>query len=144
MWAAVFRHVAARDGEATGQRPDAVTVVVPADWGPRRRSLLHEVAHRCHLTLQSVVTGPEVLAATAAATTAIPVNGVVAVCDLGAAAARVTIMRRSSVDRGRRWRALTDLAGGGDRVDEAITARAGIGPGRVVGDGSTGHPGGDA
>ena len=123
VWAATFRQLAAEAATATGRRPDAVTVVVPADWGPRRRSLLPEVADRCGLTLQSVVTGPEVLAVSAAAVTPIPVDAFVAVCDLGAAAARVTIMCRSGVERWEQIAVLTDAAAGGDRVTETVGAR---------------------
>jgi hypothetical protein len=77
-----------------GAPVDEVRLVVPAAWGPRRRTAMREAAWRADLGQPTLVTSPEAAAGWAAAgEVALRVGAFVAVCELDAAA-EVSVLRR--------------------------------------------------
>ncbi|WBB52377.1 Hsp70 family protein [Verrucosispora sp. WMMD573] len=110
-----------------------VRLVVPAGWGPRRRTWLRHAAHRAGLPQPRLVEAPVAVAShVLAGGVQLPVGSVVVVCDLGGGA-EVSVLRRSPVG----FEVLSTLAdsdAGGDAIDAALTAAVAPG-GMPAGDG---------
>ncbi|WBB93427.1 Hsp70 family protein [Verrucosispora sp. WMMC514] len=98
-----------------------VRLVVPAGWGPRRRTWLRQAAHRAGLAQPRLVEAPVAVASDALASgVQLPVGSVVVVCDLGAGV-EVSVLRRGPAG----FEVLSTLAdpdAGGDAIDAALTA----------------------
>jgi hypothetical protein len=63
MLAAQLRHVADQAARQVGEPITALTVTIPPNWGPRRRTQLAEAAARASLPAPAMVTAPAALAA---------------------------------------------------------------------------------
>jgi hypothetical protein len=94
LTAATLRHVAAEAARATGGPVADVRMVVPAGWGPRRRTWLRQAAHRAGLGQPRLVEAP-VAAADRLLTVGVqvPVGAFLLFCDLGAGC-EATVLRR--------------------------------------------------
>ncbi len=117
--AAILRRVG---GEATAvaQQPIAdVRLVVPAGWGPRRRTAMRQAAHRAGLGQPTLVEAPVAAAQhLLAAGTQLVVGSYVAVCDLGGGF-EATVLRRTPTG----FEVLSTLDApdaGGLQVDEVL------------------------
>jgi hypothetical protein len=126
MWAALLRRVAGEATAVTGGPVAGVTVVVPAAWGPRRWALVRDAAHRAGLPDPMLVPSPVAVATYAAATTVIPAGALVVVCDLGAAEARASVVRRTDAHAWEVVATIADAASGGDQLDLALHQTAGL------------------
>jgi len=117
--AATLRRVADEARSIAGVPPGEVRMVVPAGWGPRRRTLLRRAAHRAGLPEPTLVEAPVAVAEHLLATgTAIPVGAFVAVADFGAGF-EATVLRRGP--SGFEVLATVDAPdAGGDRLDHAL------------------------
>jgi hypothetical protein len=117
--AATLRRVADEAHHLAGAPPGEVRMVVPAGWGPRRRTLLRQAAHRAGLPEPTLVEAPVAVAEHLLATgTAIPVGGFVAVADFGAGF-EATVLRRGP--SGFEVLATVDAPdAGGDRLDHVL------------------------
>jgi hypothetical protein len=83
--AATLRRVADEAQHLAGAPSGEVCMVVPAGWGPRRRTLLRQAAHRAGLPQPTLVETPVAVAERLLAIgTAIPVGGFLVVADFGA------------------------------------------------------------
>src|SRR6266511_4075871 len=119
--AAVLRRVLDEAAAAAGQWPAVVCLVVPAGWGPRRRTLLRQCAHRAGVGEVVLVATPVAVVRRLKATgLAVPVGSWVAVCDVGAGFAASVVVRTSD---GLAVVSTVDAPAGGDRVDEALAQR---------------------
>ena len=119
--AATLRRVVAETHRVAGGAVEDVRLVVPAGWGPRRRTWLRHAAHRAGLPQPRLVEAPVAVAShVLAGGVQLPVGSVVVVCDLGGGA-EVSVLRRSPVG----FEVLSTLAdsdAGGDAIDAALTA----------------------
>ncbi|MEU6022584.1 Hsp70 family protein [Micromonospora sp. NPDC047134] len=119
--AATLRRVVDEARRVAGAPAEDVRLVVPAGWGPRRRTWLRHAAHRAGLPQPQLVEAPVAVASHAlAGGVQLPVGSVVVICDLGGGA-EVSVLRRSSVG----FEVLSTLAdpdAGGDAIDAAMTA----------------------
>jgi hypothetical protein len=116
--AATLRQVAEEAALAAGEPPGDVRIVVPAAWGPRRRTWLRTAARRAGLPQPRLVEAP-----TAAAAYLGPAGGgsagTVLVVDVGAGC-EVSVLQYTSggVEV---LSTLADPAAGGDRIDASLT-----------------------
>ncbi|GAB3076313.1 hypothetical protein GCM10027186_35910 [Micromonospora schwarzwaldensis] len=119
--AAPLRRVVAEAELVAGGPVADVRLVVPAGWGPRRRTWMRQVAHRAGLAQPRLVEAPVAVAQLLVATgKQLPVGAFVAVCDIGAGA-EVTVLRRGSAG----FEVLAthaDSGAGGMAVDRALAA----------------------
>lgn len=125
LLAALLRHLAAEASRAVGQPPDAVTITVPAGWGPRRRTLVRDAAARAGLPEPDLLAEPIAVAEHLAAATGgrPPPGACVLVCDAGATALRLTVLQLQPGDT----TMLATLAlpeSGGDTIDTALVRHA--------------------
>ncbi|GIJ28892.1 hypothetical protein Vqi01_40540 [Micromonospora qiuiae] len=132
--AATLRRVVDEAYRVAGDAVEDVRLVVPAGWGPRRRTWLRHAAHRAGLPQPRLVEAPVAVASHAlAGGVQVPVGSVVVVvCDLGGGA-EVSVLRRSPVG----FEVLSTLAdpdAGGDAIDAALTAAL-VPEGMPVGEG---------
>src|SRR6266511_4375199 len=119
--AAVLRRVMDGAGGAAGQRPAVVCLVVPAGWGPRRRTLVRQCAHRSGVGEVVLVDMPVAVVRRLEATgVPVPVGSWVAVCDVGAGFAASVVAHTSD---GLAVVSTVDAPAGGDRVDEVFAQR---------------------
>jgi hypothetical protein len=119
--AAVLRRVMDEATTAAGQRPAVVCLAVPAGWGPRRRTLLRQCAHRAGIGEVVLVDTPVAVVRRLDATgVPVPVGSWVAVCDIGAGFAASVVARTPD---GLEVMSTVDAPAGGDRVDEVFTQR---------------------
>ena len=119
--AAVLRRVMDEAGGAAGQRPAVVCLVVPAGWGPRRRTLVRQCAHRSGVGEVVLVDMPVAVVRRLEATgVPVPVGSWVAVCDVGAGFAASVVAHTSD---GLAVVSTVDAPAGGDRVDEVFAQR---------------------
>ena len=92
--ATTLRRVVDEAQHLAGAPPGEVRMVVPAGWGPRRRTLLRQAAHRAGLPQPTLVEAPVAVAERLLATgTAVPVGNCLAVADFGAGF-EATVLRR--------------------------------------------------
>ncbi|SCF42757.1 Hsp70 protein [Micromonospora matsumotoense] len=119
--AATLRRVAEQAGQLTGAPLEDVRLVVPAGWGPRRRTWMRHAAHRAGLGQPRLVEAPVAVAEHLLATGAqMPVGAYLAVVDVGGGA-EVTVLRRGPAG----FEVLATLAdpdAGGDAIDHALAA----------------------
>ncbi|WP_327025176.1 Hsp70 family protein [Micromonospora sp. NBC_01739] len=118
--AAPLRRAAAEAERVAGEPVRDVHLVVPAGWGPRRRTWMRQVAHRAGMTQPRLVEAPVAVAEHLAATgVRLPVGACLVVCDVGAGA-EVTVLRRrpSGFEV---LATLADPAAGGASVDSTLT-----------------------
>ncbi|MFI7553559.1 Hsp70 family protein [Micromonospora sediminimaris] len=119
--AATLRRVVDEAHRMAGGPVEDVRLVVPAGWGPRRRTWLRQAAHRAGLAQPRLVEAPVAVASDALASgVQLPVGSVVVVCDLGAGV-EVSVLRRGPAG----FEVLSTLAdpdAGGDAIDAALTA----------------------
>ncbi|WP_435204945.1 Hsp70 family protein [Micromonospora sp. bgisy143] len=131
--AAPLRGVAAEAERLVGQPVRDVRVVVPAGWGPRRRTWMRQVAHRAGLPQPRLVEAPVAVAEYLLATgVRVPVGAFLVVCDVGAGT-EVTVLRRGPTGF-EVLATLADPAAGGTAIDHAfadvlVGAAAGAGEG---------------
>ncbi|MFF0172927.1 Hsp70 family protein [Micromonospora profundi] len=117
--ASPLRRVAAEAERVVGQPVRDVRVVVPAGWGPRRRTWMRQVAHRAGLPQPRLVEAPVAVAEYLLATgVRVPVGAFLVVCDVGAGA-EVTVLRRGPTGF-EVLATLADTAAGGTAVDHAL------------------------
>lgn len=117
--AATLRRVAHEAYNAVGARVEDVRLVVPAGWGPRRRTWLRQAAHRAGLAQPRLVEAPVAVAEHLLATgVQLPVGSFIVVCDVGAGA-EVTVLRRGPAGF-EVLATLADPAAGGTAIDDAI------------------------
>ncbi|MEU7769840.1 Hsp70 family protein [Micromonospora taraxaci] len=117
--ASPLRRVAAEAERVVGQPVRDVRVVVPAGWGPRRRTWMRQVAHRAGLPQPRLVEAPVAVAEYLLTTgVQVPVGAFLVVCDVGAGA-EVTVLRRGPVGF-EVLATLADAAAGGAAVDHAL------------------------
>ncbi len=119
--AAVLRRVLDEAAAAAGQWPAVVCLVVPAGWGPRRRTLLRQCAHRAGVGEVVLVATPVAVVRRLEATgLAVPVGSWVAVCDVGAGFAASVVAHTPD---GLAVVSTVDAPAGGDRADEVFAQR---------------------
>ncbi|NGM14228.1 Hsp70 family protein [Verrucosispora sp. CWR15] len=119
--AAPLRRAAAEAEQVAGGPVRDVRLVVPAEWGPRRRTWMRQVAHRAGLTQPRLVEAPVAVAEHLAATgVRLPVGSSIVVCDVGAGA-EVTVLRRRPTGF-EVLATLADPTAGGTSVDSTLTA----------------------
>ncbi|TNH22896.1 Hsp70 family protein [Micromonospora orduensis] len=117
--ASPLRRAAVEAERVVGQPVRDVRVVVPAGWGPRRRTWMRQVAHRAGLPQPSLVEAPVGVAEyLLAAGVQVPVGAFLVVCDVGAGA-EVTVLRRGPAGF-EVLATLADAAAGGAAVDQAL------------------------
>ncbi len=118
--AATLRQVAEHARDVAGGEIADVRLVVPAGWGPRRRTWFRHAAHRAGLPQPRLVEAPVAVANHLLATgVQLPVGSYVVVCDVGAGA-EVSVLRRGPAG----FEVLSTLAdpiAGGSAVDDALT-----------------------
>jgi hypothetical protein len=91
---ATLRHVAATAAARVGGPVGDVRMVVPAGWGPRRRTWLRRVAHRAGLGQPRLAEAPVAAAQQLLAVgVQVPVGSFLLFCDLGAGC-EATVLRR--------------------------------------------------
>ncbi|MFC0504980.1 Hsp70 family protein [Micromonospora costi] len=124
--AAPLRRAAAEAERTAGGPVRDVRLVVPAGWGPRRRTWMRQVAHRAGLSQPRLVEAPVAVAQHLLAVgVQLPVGSFIVVCDVGAGA-EVTVLRRGPAG----WEVLATLAdpaAGGAAIDQALTGNL-LGP----------------
>ncbi|MEU9507136.1 Hsp70 family protein [Micromonospora sp. NPDC048170] len=119
--AATLRRVAEQAQQLTGGPVEDVRLVVPAGWGPRRRTWMRHAAHRAGLGQPRLVEAPVAVAEHLVATgTQIRVGAYLAVADIGGGA-EVTVLRRGPAGF-EVLATLADPAAGGDAIDHALAA----------------------
>ncbi|MGC4755630.1 Hsp70 family protein [Micromonospora trifolii] len=117
--ASPLRRVAAEAERVVGQPVRDVRVVVPAGWGPRRRTWMRQVAHRAGLPQPRLVEAPVAVAEYLLTTgVRVPVGAFLVVCDVGAGA-EVTVLLRGPAGF-EVLATLADAAAGGTAVDHAL------------------------
>ncbi|MEW2427784.1 Hsp70 family protein [Micromonospora sp. NPDC047644] len=117
--ASPLRRVAAEAERVVGQPVRDVRVVVPAEWGPRRRTWMRQVAHRAGLPQPRLVEAPVAVGEYLLTTgVQVPVGAFLVICDVGAGA-EVTVLRRGPAGF-EVLATLADAAAGGTAVDHAL------------------------
>ncbi|MDG4834188.1 Hsp70 family protein [Solwaraspora sp. WMMD1047] len=117
--AAVLGQVAGDAARVAGGVVGDVRLVVPAGWGPRRRTWLRQAAHRAGLGQPRLVEAPVAVAEQVVAGGArLLVGDLVLVVDVGGGC-EVTVLRRGPAGF-EVLATLSDPDGGGDAVDEAL------------------------
>ncbi|WP_238453413.1 Hsp70 family protein [Micromonospora sp. ATA51] len=119
--AATLRRVAEEAHRAVGFPIEDVRLVVPAGWGPRRRTWMRHAAHRAGLPQPRLVEAPVAVAGYLLASgVQLPVGSFIVVCDVGGGV-EVSVLRRGPAG----FEVLATLAdpdAGGAAVDRALTA----------------------
>ncbi|MFI7492939.1 Hsp70 family protein [Micromonospora echinaurantiaca] len=135
LTAATLRRVAAEAERVAGGPVRDVRLVVPAGWGPRRRTWMRQVAHRAGLPQPRLVEAPVAVAEHLLATgVQLPVGAFIVVCDVGAGT-EVTVLRRGPAGF-EVLATLADPAAGGNDITHALTAAVTTNPtGEEAGDG---------
>ncbi|MFY1700222.1 Hsp70 family protein [Micromonospora sp. WMMA1923] len=119
--AATLRRVAGQAQALTGGPVEDVRLVVPAGWGPRRRTWMRHAAHRAGLGQARLVEAPVAVADHLLAGGAqLPVGAYLLVVDVGGGA-EVTVLRRGPAGF-EVLATLADPAAGGDAIDHALAA----------------------
>lgn len=119
--AATLRRVADEAVQLVGGPVSDVRLVVPAGWGPKRRTWMRQAAYRAGLGQPSLVDAPVAAADQLLAQgLQLPVGAFVMVCDAGAGF-EVTVLRRGPSGF-EVLSTLDDADAGGDRVDELLAA----------------------
>ncbi|MFG1888112.1 Hsp70 family protein [Micromonospora sp. NPDC049051] len=133
--AATLRQVAERAGAVAGGEVEDVRLVVPAGWGPRRRTWLRHAAHRAGLPQPRLVEAPVAVATRLLASgVQLPVGSYVVVCDVGGGA-EVSVLRRGPAGF-EVLATLSDASAGGSAVDDALIGALCVGePNAPVPDG---------
>lgn len=122
---ATLRRVVEEAARMAGGPVADVRLVVPAGWGPRRRTWLRQAAHAAGLGQPSLVEAP-VAAADQVVSSGVqfPVGAFLLVCDVGGGC-EVTVLRRGPTG----FEVLSTLAdpdAGGSHIDELLTATTGF------------------
>ncbi|WP_146167662.1 Hsp70 family protein, partial [Micromonospora sp. MH33] len=118
--AATLRRVADEAQRTAGFPIEDVRLVVPAGWGPRRRTWMRHAAHRAGLAQPRLVEAPVAVAQhLVACGVQLPVGSFVVVCDVGAGA-EVSVLRRGPVGF-EVLATLADPGAGGTAIDHALT-----------------------
>lgn len=138
--ATLLKHIGEEAARTAAQPLTGLTLTVPVEWGPRRRSLLRQAAARAGLPEPDLIAEPVAVAEHLAAVTGgrPPPGACVLVCDAGATAVRLSLLQIEPVGA----LILATLAlpgGGGDAIDAALIAQVRAGPGGAKG---SGHEGG--
>jgi hypothetical protein len=117
--AVVLRRVGERATTLAQQTPGDVRLVVPAGWGPRRRSAMRQAAHRAGLGQPTLIEAPVAAAEyLLARRTQLLVGSYLAVCDLGGGF-EASVLRRTPT--GFEVLSTLDAAeAGGVQVDEVV------------------------
>jgi hypothetical protein len=118
---ATLRRVAAEATRLAGEPVDDVRMVIPAGWGPRRRTWLRHAARKAGLTVSRLIEAP--IAATSPPTTATtPTAGdhTMLVIDLGSGC-EATVLAQTPTGPDV-LSTLTDPDAGGDHIDGTLTA----------------------
>ncbi|MET7710303.1 Hsp70 family protein [Micromonospora sp. NPDC005413] len=119
--AAPLRRVGGEVQRVVGGPVEDVRLVVPAGWGPRRRTWMRHAAHRAGLPQPRLVEAPVAVAGFLLATgTQLPVGSLVAVCDVGGGA-EVSVLRRGPAGF-EVLATLSDPDAGGTAIDGAVSA----------------------
>jgi hypothetical protein len=119
--AATLRYVAAEAVSVAGTPVPDVRMVVPAGWGPRRRTWLRSAAYQAGLGQPRLVEAPVAAADRLLATGAqVPVGAFILVCDAGAGF-EATVLRRGPAGF-EVLSTLADPAAGGTKIDELFAA----------------------
>jgi hypothetical protein len=119
--AATLRRVADQAQSTVGVRIEDVRLVVPAGWGPRRRTWLRQAAHRAGLAEPRLVEAPVGVAGQLLASgVQLAVGSFIVICDVGAGA-EVSVLRRSPAGF-EVLATLADPAAGGTAIDDAVAA----------------------
>ncbi|MFK3980588.1 Hsp70 family protein [Micromonospora sp. NPDC050397] len=119
--AATLRRVAEEATRVAGSPADDVRLVVPAGWGPRRRTWMRHAAHRAGLGQPRLIEAPVAVAERLLATgTQLPVGSFIAVADIGAGS-EVTVLRRGPAAF-EVLSTLNDPDAGGFAIDQALVA----------------------
>ncbi|MGC4856655.1 Hsp70 family protein [Micromonospora sp. DT4] len=119
MAASPLRRVAVEAERVVGQPVRDVRMVVPAGWGPRRRTWMRQVAHRAGLPQPRLVEAPVAVGEYLLTVgVRVSVGAFLVVCDVGAAA-EVTVLRRGPAGF-EVLATLADAAAGGAAVDHAL------------------------
>lgn len=122
-----LRLVAVEATRIAGEPVDDVRMVVPAGWGPRRRTWLRRAAGKAGLGQPRLVDAPSAAIASTEVDRTGPVPSVVLVVDVGVGC-EVSVLRRDPEGGLEVLSTLADADAGGDRIDaaliEAATGRA--------------------
>ncbi|GGL92873.1 Hsp70 family protein [Micromonospora yangpuensis] len=119
--AATLRRIAEQAQLVAGGPVEDVRLVVPAGWGPRRRTWMRQAAHRAGLGQPRLVEAPVAVADHLLAHgTQLPVGAYLLVVDVGGGA-EVTVLRRGPAGF-EVLATLADPAAGGDAIDHALAA----------------------
>jgi molecular chaperone DnaK (HSP70) len=117
--AATLHRVAEQATRVAGAPPTQVHLVVPADWGPRRNTLIRHAAHRAGLPEPALIPAPVALAQHLHDTgTPLPVGTPLAVCDFGAGF-HASIITHTPTG----WQVVSDISAehaGGDHLDQLL------------------------
>ena len=96
LLAAQLRDVLQKVVAAEGEPPERIVLTHPANWGPFRRELFHEVPQAAGLEAPQMVTEPEAAAAYYATSGRLGDGEVVAVYDLGGGTFDATVVRKQA------------------------------------------------
>jgi hypothetical protein len=117
--AATLRRVTDEATRVAGEPVDDVRLVVPAGWGPRRRTWLRGAAQKAGLRQPELVTGPIAVAnLLPALDVPVPDEAILLIIDIGSGA-EATVLRRHATG----YDLLSTLADpqvGGDAIDELL------------------------
>lgn len=116
--AATLRQVAAEAQQIAGEPVDDVRLVVPAGWGPRRRTWLRHAARTAGLAVTRLIEAPIAALARPASGTAAAPGRPVLVLDVGAGC-EVTVVQPGPAGA-EVLSTLADPGAGGDRIDAAL------------------------
>lgn len=132
--AATLRRVAVEAARVAGAPVGEVRMVVPAGWGPRRRTWLRTAAYRAGLGQPRLVSAPVAAAdLVLSLQVPIPVGALLLMVDLGSGC-EVSVLRRDT-DGFEVLSTLVDPQAGGLAIDEALAAE--VTRETAVGDGVT-------
>ncbi|MFC7527550.1 Hsp70 family protein [Actinoplanes sp. GCM10030250] len=120
--AATLRQVAAEAARVAGDRVERVQMLIPAGWGPRRRTWFQHAARLGGLHVSQLMEVPVAAALRTAPAVAASEDAerLLLIIDIGAGC-EVTVLRQSSQQTGV-LSTLHDQAAGGDRIDALLTA----------------------
>jgi hypothetical protein len=122
--AAILAHVAGHPAVQQAGPLTAVSLGVPAGWGPRRRQYLYQAAERAGLPAPHLVAAPAAVATyTARLVTPVPPGALLLVCDLHSGSAALSVMQASGHGFDDLATAALDQTGI-DGIDEALATRA--------------------
>ncbi|MEV0157700.1 Hsp70 family protein [Micromonospora sp. NPDC050686] len=119
--AATLLRVAGEAQRVTGSVVEDVRLVVPAGWGPRRRTWMRHAAHRADLPQPRLIEAPIAVGGhLLTAGVQVPVGSFILVCDVGAGA-EVSVLRRGPAGF-EVLATLADPTAGGTAIDDALVA----------------------